>query len=364
MEGSACRRLAAVRGAIAPPAAAASLVAAPAAGLLSRLAALFDGGGGGDGDPETDGANPSEPLLPEVTAVVRQCFERPSDEERVATGWGAATGRFGRRPVPALALSTDPFAPDLHPFAAADAGSVQKDRAPVGPPERGLLCQTAEAYAKLRSGLPPESAALLSPERPGSGENLFVDGVTAWELCIGDEFAVVPAAAATAAGEPEPGAGKAGSRPTALLQVSSPRRACEQWNVVHAPRAFLAGTALMGSPPQRTLQDGSPYEASEGNVRHFALQHTLGGIFFRVVQAGNLAVGDTLVLTSRPHPAWPLKRVGDLLYGPAVTVGREGWVNWSGTAEEQRELLAMPELAMHEWKDVLLDPALEMRRDY
>lgn len=69
------------------------------------------------------------------------------------------------------------------------------------------------------------------------------------------------------------------------------------------------------------------------------------------------------ILSSRPHPDWPLKRLGDLLYGKA-TVGREGWVAWSGTEEERQELISMPELAMHEWKDALLDPDIEMTRDY
>ena len=43
---------------------------------------------------------------------------------------------------------------------------------------------------------------------------------------------------------------------------------------------------------------------------------------------------------------------------------REGWVAWSGTEKEREELLAMTELAEHEWKDVLRDPAMEMTRDY
>ena len=57
-----------------------------------------------------------------------------------------------------------------------------------GVSERALLCQTAEGYAKLRAGLPAHTHSRLSPERPGSAENLFVDGLSQWELCIGDEF--------------------------------------------------------------------------------------------------------------------------------------------------------------------------------
>jgi hypothetical protein len=69
------------------------------------------------------------------------------------------------------------------------------------------------------------------------------------------------------------------------------------------------------------------------------------------------------VLSSRSHPEWSLKRLGDLLYGQAG-VPRESWVAWSGTEEERQTLIDMPELAIHEWKDALLDPDIEMTRDY
>ena len=55
--------------------------------------------------------------------------------------------------------------------------------------------------------------------------------------------------------------------------------------------------------------------------------------------------------------------MGDTLYGRA-TLERNGWVAWCGTAEERELLIAMPELATHEWKDVLIDPLMEMQRDY
>jgi MOSC domain-containing protein YiiM len=249
----------------------------PAAGaallrLGRRARALLTTGG------EQPGAESPAPL-PEVACVVRSCFHRASDEERAATGWDAATGRFARERVAALSLSSDPNAPGLHPYAASDGSGA--------PPERGLMCQTAEAYEKLRAGL-PQCAGQLSAERPGSAEDLFVDGIAAWELCIGDVF--------TKAGE---GAGEG-----PMLQVSSPRRPCEQWNQVHAERAFLDGTALMGTPPQRLrLADGSLCDETEGNVRHFCLRNTLGGFFFRVQRGGELRVGDELVRQTR----WPIR---------------------------------------------------------
>lgn len=155
----------------------------------------------------------------------------------------------------------------------------------------------------------------------GTGENLFIDGLVASDLCIGDVFRL---------------AGSSDSSGSSLaLQVASPRRPCEQWNQVHASPSFLEGTALLGTPPQRVdLASGSPYDVTEGNVRHFALTNTLAGFFFRILDGGELAVGDRLVLVSRPWPEWPLKRVGDLLYGQA-SVAREGWVAWSGTDAER-----------------------------
>ena len=41
---------------------------------------------------------------------------------------------------------------------------------------------------------------------------------------------------------------------------------------MHAAHAFLAGTALLGVPPQRQRLDGAAFDAAEGNVRHFCLQ--------------------------------------------------------------------------------------------
>lgn len=181
---------------------------------------------------------------------------------------------------------------------------------------------------------------------------------------------------------------------------------------MHATDGFLRGTALIGTPPQRLrLDTGLPLdEETPGNVRHYCLTNTLGGFFLRVLRGGEVSVGDSLVsnthmtplrilvpafacmpysfvsivcrpflwrsrvvailahlygqvLSSRPHPEWTLKRLGDLLYGQA-SVDREGWVSWSGTEEERQALIAMPELAVHEWKDALLDPGIEMTRNY
>ena len=188
---------------------------AAAATLLRKLRELLGLGAGGAGEPGRDqdaaaAAAVDTPQLPAVRGVVRGCYHRASDVERAATGWEASTGRFARERVQSITVTTDPNDPDLHPYAAGGSGAS---------PERGVLCQTAEAYEKLRAGL-PESAALLSEERPGSAENLFLEGLTAWELCVGDVFTLA-------------GAGDSDISKGVELQVSSPRRPCEQWNQVY-----------------------------------------------------------------------------------------------------------------------------------
>jgi MOSC domain-containing protein YiiM len=354
--------------------------AAAGTSVLSLLRRWWLGNGsssGGNGECTTG----DQEAAAAVSGVVRACFVRSSDEQRAGAAaaglWTARTGRFARQRATSLRLSADPHAPGLHPFARADI-----DPSAEAPLERAVLCQTAEAYDKLRAGLPPANATFLSAERPGSGEDLFVDGLVAWELCVGDVLGVVVAG------------GGGGEAAGLLLQVSSPRRPCEQWNVVHAGEDFLSGTVLAGQPAQRCYP--SPASSSscadeqgkdaggggaggeegrgsgrqmrvfrevEGNVRHVCLQQTLGGFFLRVLRGGDVSVGDRLTLVSRPRPGWTLRRVGALLYGRAA-VAREGWVAWCGTDAEREALLAMPELAEHEWKDVLRDPQLELRRNY
>lgn len=160
-----------------------------------------------------------------------------------------------------------------------------------------------------------------NPERPGSGENIFIDGLEQWELCVGDVFAIE------------------GS--TLSLEVTSSRRVCENWNHVHGLEPY---------------GDGSYYQQPDGvgNVRHWMLRQNLGGFFLRVLADGDLNVGDKLVLASRPHPEWTLKRIGELMYG-AAEVDMHGWLQWAGTDEELEEIIALPSWAEAEWKHVMTE---------
>ena len=38
------------------------------------------------------------------------------------------------------------------------------------------------------------------------------------------------------------------------------------------------------------------------------------GWYYRVREPGHVRAGDTLAITARPHPGWPLARLADLLY--------------------------------------------------
>lgn len=61
-------------------------------------------------------------------------------------------------------------------------------------------------------------------------------------------------------------------------------------------------------------------------------RNTLGGVYFRIKSPGEIAVGDTLLLVDRPHPEWPLHRVGSLLYGNATILPQGGLRETKGEA--------------------------------
>eukprot|EP01050_Picozoa_sp_SAG11_P009455 SAG11_NODE_889_length_6692_cov_6.292280_2_plen_198_part_00 len=142
-----------------------------AGGIWSRISGLFGG----------KAEEPAEPM-PEVSGIVRACFSPPQKEELEAkkeAGWNwAKDGRFVREQVNAIEVGLEPGGESVPP----------SHDALYGVSERALLCQTAEGYQKLKSGLPPHTHERLSPSRPGSAENVFLEGIEQWSLCIGDEF--------------------------------------------------------------------------------------------------------------------------------------------------------------------------------
>lgn len=136
------------------------------------------------------------------------------------------------------------------------AGDRQGDRRVHGGPEKAVHYYPAEHYARL-AGRVPGVAALLAPGV--LGENLSGRGLDETSVCIGDVFA-------------------AGS---CRLQVSQPRQPC--WKISHR---------LGHDPMSRVVAE-------------------LGctGWYFRVLEAGALAVGDSLTLIDRPAPGLTLARL-------------------------------------------------------
>eukprot|EP01051_Picozoa_sp_SAG22_P020097 SAG22_NODE_3929_length_1464_cov_3.465201_2_plen_297_part_00 len=241
--------------------------ATSSAGLLSRVGRLLgftegEDEGGAEGTADVAPGPPAAGGQPElgVLGTVAGCYLRPSDEQRQADGWSPATDSFVRNPVDSLRLT--PGQPDGEPASGQLLGGAVGDHSShtttpqpgwlADPAERAVLCQTAEGYEKLRAGLPPGNAEWLGPQRPldgrsgwfrnGAGENLYLDGIEQGTLCVGDVF-------------------KVGG---ATLEVASPRRPCEKWNVIHGSRA-----------------DGRYDDPSgAGNIRHFVLQ--VGSRFYKV----------------------------------------------------------------------------------
>ena len=143
------------------------------------------------------------------------------------------------------------------------------------PNDRALMMTTSEGYETLRAAL-PHAAATLAAEaigelgpRPASGENFYVDGLAQGDLCVGDVFTVE------------------GS--STVLEVSSPRRPCDKWNMTH-------------NENDPTHRYDHPEDQPEGNIRHYCLTQTLGGVFFRIIEGGEICTGDTITLVERPYP--------------------------------------------------------------
>lgn len=142
------------------------------------------------------------------------------------------------------------------------AGDEQGDRTRHGGPDKAVHHYALDHLPAWRAEL-PTGLELLS--RPGAfGENISTLGVTEGEVCIGDVW-------------------QAG---TALLQVSQGRQPCWKLN------------ARFGVPDMaRRVQ-------ATGRT----------GWYYRVLRAGTVAAGDSLLLVERPHPDWSLARLVRVFY--------------------------------------------------
>lgn len=141
-------------------------------------------------------------------------------------------------------------------------GDEQGDKLYHGGPDKAVHHYPAEHYALWRAQLGPDAASTFQPG--GFGENISTTGWTEHIVCIGDVFAMG----------------------TALLQVTQARQPCWKLNL-------RFNHHHMASMVQNSLRTGW---------------------YYRVLQAGMAAPGDSLRLLDRMSPQWPLARLLHYLY--------------------------------------------------
>lgn len=139
-------------------------------------------------------------------------------------------------------------------------GDRQADLEHHGGRDKAVLAYAAAHYDPWRAELP----GLELP--PGAfGENLTVEGLSEWEVAIGDVW-------------------RAG---TVTFQVSQPRQPC--WKL--ARRLRVEDMVLR---VQESLRSGW---------------------YLRVLEEGEIQAGDGLFLVQRPHPRWTVAEASRVIYG-------------------------------------------------
>ncbi len=176
---------------------------------------------------------------------------------QVLTGTVAPLGAAGKSSAIAKQPVSGPVA--IGPLGLH--GDAQADVRVHGGPDKAVHLYAWPHYAAWRSEL--GAAPVL--QAPGAfGENLAVAGLDEAGVCIGDHW-------------------RAGS---AVLEVTQGRQPCWKLNLRFGHKDMA-----------RRLQD-------TGRT----------GWYWRVLEPGQLQAGDAIHLVERPHPAWTLARVVDLLY--------------------------------------------------
>jgi len=162
-------------------------------------------------------------------------------------------------------------------------GDEQGDTRVHGGPDKAVHCYPWAHYAAWRADLASEAQAqaqALLVREGAFGENWSLDGPDERQVCLGDQWRV-------------------GS---ALLEVSQGRQPCWKLN----DRFGVPDMALRVQSSLRT------------------------GWYLRVLEGGAARAGDTVWLTARPHPDWPLARIMQTI------------ASGDCTAALLRQLLALP----------------------
>jgi len=143
---------------------------------------------------------------------------------------------------------------------------------------------------------------------PSFGEQAIVKGADSSQLSVGDIFEVE------------------GGLSQIKIELSSPRHTCY-------------------SVDQRC---GTPYGMA--GIHRYALTHSLGGWFGRILVGGELRDGMRLVRTAHPHPKWTLEYLSTALYceGDRFDMVRSA-ASWNRSIEELQELSMIKQLGYDEW---------------
>jgi len=195
---------------------------------------------------------------------------------------GKPPSAIGKHPVDGpLKLEPDGFEHDQQADLTAHGGE-----------DKALHHYAGEHYSFWNLKFPQ----LSKPYKPGDfGENISTAGITEHDLCIADVL-------------------KLG---TALVQVSQGRRPCWKLNA-HTDNEKMAYWF------QKT-------------------GHT--GWYYRILEPGEVRVGDELVLVQRSNETWPLNKLIAARFNPALSL------------QDATELAQMPQLAQT-WRD-----AFEKKKD-
>lgn len=140
------------------------------------------------------------------------------------------------------------------------AGDQQADLRVHGGPDKAIHHYPRDHYAFWLS-LNPDHPKLASAG--GFGENISTTGLVESDVCIGDRFELG----------------------TAVVEICQGRQPCwKQGHVMDWPKLV----ALM-------------------------VKHRRAGWYYRVIESGQISIGDTLTQIERPHPEWTVERVIGLL---------------------------------------------------
>lgn len=181
------------------------------------------------------------------------------------------------RPGSRSAIAKQPLAGRQRVTVLGIAGDEQGDPRVHGGPDKAVHHYAWDHYPAWREDI--GAHPLL--QQPGAfGENISTQGLCEAEVCLGDRFRLG----------------------TALVEVSQSRQPC--WKL--SDRFGVADMARRVQSTGRT------------------------GWYYRVLEEGWVVAGDELRLLERPHAAWPLSRMIDLLYRQAPQ------------AEVLAEVLALP----------------------